>query len=40
MKVSVDAYFFADPNVIITPPEKDITLPTEDVCFQMDERNS
>ena len=29
-------YFFADPAVIIAPPEKDITLPTQDVCFQMD----
>ena len=29
-------YFFADPNVIISPPEKDITLPTEDVSFQLD----
>jgi len=29
-------YFFADPNVIVAPPEKDITLPTQDVCFQMD----
>ena len=28
-------YFFADPNVIISPPEKAITLPTEDVCFQL-----
>ena len=28
-------YFFADPNVIITPPEKDISLPTEDVCFEV-----
>ena len=26
-------YFFADPNVIVSPPEKEITLPTEDVCF-------
>ena len=26
-------YFFADPNVIITPPEKPITLPSEDVTF-------
>ena len=26
-------YFFADPNVIVTPPEKSISLPTEDVCF-------
>ena len=29
-------YFFADPNVIIAPPEKDISLPTQDVCFQLD----
>jgi len=29
-------YFFADPNVIISPPEKDIQLPTQDVCFQLD----
>jgi hypothetical protein len=29
-------YFFADPNVIVAPPEKEITLPTQDVCFQMD----
>ena len=29
-------YFFADPNVIISPPEKEINLPTQDVCFQMD----
>lgn len=28
-------YFFADPNVIITPPEKDIELPSEDVCFEL-----
>ena len=28
-------YFFADPNVIVTPPEKDITLPTEDICFEV-----
>ena len=26
-------YFFADPKVIVTPPEKDITLPSEDVAF-------
>ena len=26
-------YFFADPTVIVAPPEKDISLPTEDVCF-------
>ena len=29
-------YFFADPNVIISPPEKEIKLPSEDVCFQLD----
>ena len=29
-------YFFADPQVIIAPPEKDITLPTEDICFQLE----
>ena len=29
-------YFFADPNVIITPPDKSITLPSEDVCFILD----
>ena len=29
-------YFFADPNVIVAPPEKEITLPTQDVCFQLD----
>ena len=29
-------YFFADPAVIISPPEKEITLPSEDVHFQLD----
>ena len=28
-------YFFADPNVIITPPEKEISIPTEDVKFEL-----
>ncbi len=28
-------YFFADPNVIVTPPEKEITLPSEDVSFEL-----
>ena len=28
--------FFADPSVIVSPPEKEITLPTQDVCFQLD----
>ena len=26
-------YFFADPTVIVSPPEKEIALPSEDVCF-------
>ena len=29
-------YFFADPQVITSPPEKTLTLPTEDVCLQLD----
>jgi len=29
-------YFFADPQVIIAPPEKEITLPSEDVHFQLE----
>jgi len=29
-------YFYADPNVIVSPPEKEITLPSEDVRFQLD----
>ena len=28
-------YFFADPQVIVTPPDKDIALPSEDVCFEL-----
>ena len=28
-------YFFADPKVIVTPPEKEITLPSEDVNFTL-----
>ena len=28
-------YFFADPTVIVSPPEKEITLPTEDVEFEL-----
>ena len=28
-------YFFADPNVIVTPPDKDISIPTEDVSFEL-----
>jgi hypothetical protein len=29
-------YFYADPNVIISPPDKEIQLPSQDVCFQLD----
>ena len=29
-------YFFADPQVITAPPEKTLSLPTQDVCFQLD----
>lgn len=32
-------YFFADPNVIISPPEKTLTLPSEDVCFVLSTQN-
>ena len=28
-------YFFADPSVIVSPPEKEITLPSEDVSFSL-----
>ena len=28
-------YFFADPQVIVTPPEKQMTLPSEDVAFDL-----
>ncbi len=29
-------YFYADPNVIVAPPEKEITLPSEDIHFQLE----
>lgn len=29
-------FAFADPEVIITPPEKPISLPSTDVCFQLE----
>jgi hypothetical protein len=29
-------YFYADPNVIISPPDKEIVLPSQDVCFQLE----
>lgn len=28
-------YFFADPNVIITPPDKEISIPSKDVTFEL-----
>ena len=28
-------YFFADPQVIVTPPEKEMSLPSEDVSFEL-----
>ena len=28
-------YFFADPSVIVAPPDKPITLPSEDVSFEL-----
>jgi hypothetical protein len=28
-------YYFADPSIIVSPPEKEISLPSEDVCFQL-----
>ena len=27
-------YFFADKSVIVTPPDKEINLPSEDVCLE------
>ena len=32
---SKQRFFFADPNVIVTPPDKEITLPSEDVSFEL-----
>ena len=29
-------YHFADPEVIVAPPEKQLVLPSQDVCFQLD----
>jgi hypothetical protein len=33
---SKSKYFFADPTVIVTPPDKSINLPSQDVCFVLD----
>ena len=32
---SISKYFFADPSVIITPPDKTLTLPDESVTFDL-----
>ena len=29
-------YLYADPQVIIAPPDKEINLPTQEVCFQLE----
>lgn len=29
-------YFFSDPNVIITPPDKEIVIPSDDVTFNLE----
>jgi len=29
-------YFYSDPNVIVSPPEKKINLPSNDICFQLE----
>ena len=29
-------YFYADPSVIISPPDKNISIPSEDICFQLE----
>jgi hypothetical protein len=29
-------YHFADPEVIVAPPDKQLQLPSKDVCFQLD----
>ena len=32
-------YFFADPSVVVAPPDKTLTLPSEDVSFTLDTNN-
>ena len=36
-KMNRSKYFFSDPSVIIAPPEKEMKLPTEDVCFVVED---
>lgn len=28
-------YYFSDPSVIVSPPDKNLALPSEDVCFEL-----
>jgi len=28
-------YYFSDPNVIVSPPDKALALPSEDICFEL-----
>jgi len=28
-------YYFSDPSVIVSPPDKNLSLPSEDVCFEL-----
>jgi hypothetical protein len=30
-------YFYADPSIIVSPPDKKMSLPSQDVCFVMDQ---
>lgn len=30
-------YFYADPSVIVSPPDKELKLPSQDVCFVLDQ---
>ena len=36
-KATRSKYFFSDPDVIISPPEKEMALPSEEVSFNLDE---
>lgn len=30
-------YFYADPSIIVSPPDKQLTLPSQDVCFILEQ---
>lgn len=36
-KANCSKYFFSDPSVIIAPPDREMKLPSEDVCFILQE---